>query len=525
MDFQDLGDEPLEGNAAELHDRTADADGDLTAVEMDGETLTHAELRNRSAAFAGGLQDLGLEPGDRIVLYLPNGPTYVIASLGGLKAGTPVSFMNPQYKPREMVHQLEDTAAEAIVTHWWLRGTVDDALAETDVDPVVITAGDREQVPDEDHHVDDVAGEPTHVERDSEDVALQPYTSGTTGQPKGVQLTHRNVRAQGIDMLVDDDEKAPLTPAELKSLIWLPMYHITGFIHCGWQPLLYGGSLHLRSAMRWDAGDAMATIEDLGITHFVGVTTMYVDMVNDEGFGDHDLSSLEVAAEGGAKMAVAVQREFEETAGVDITEGYGLTETCGATHTENETAFGHREGTVGQPLQMTDSKIVDESGAEVMPGEEGELLVRGPQVMKGYHDMPEATEAAFTERGYFRTGDVARRDRDNYYEIVDRKKHVIVTAGYNVYPSEVEELLTEHDALAEAAVVGIDDERRNEIPVAYAVPRPDTEPGEDVTAEEIKQFALDELAEYKHPRDVEFVDSLPRTTSGKIQKYKLRDDQ
>ncbi|WP_335999031.1 class I adenylate-forming enzyme family protein [Halorientalis halophila] len=525
MDFDDLGAEPLTGNAAGLHDRTAAVNGEHLAIEADGEELTHAELNDRAARFAGGLHDFGLAPDDRIVLYLPNCPAYVIAALGGLKAGTPVSFMNPQYKPREMVYQLEDTDAEAIITHWWLRSTVDDALAETDLDPVVITAGDREQVPEEDHHVDDVAGEPTHVERDAEDVALQPYTSGTTGRPKGVLLTHRNLRAQGLDMLREDDEKAPVTPAELKSLIWLPMYHITGFVHCGWQPLLFGGSLHLRSAMRWDPTDAMATIEEFGITQFVGVTTMYVDVVEDDAFGEYDLSSLEVAAEGGAKMSVAVQREFEETAGVKITEGYGLTETAGATHTEVETAFGHREGTVGQPLQMTDSKIVDESGEEVPPGEEGELLVRGPQVMTGYHDMPEATAESFTERGYFRTGDVARRDRDNYYEIVDRKTDIVVTAGYNVYPSEVEELLGEHDAVSEAAVVGVDDDRRNEVPVAYVVPHRDVEPGIDVTEDEIQAFALTELAEYKHPREVTFVDDLPRTTSGKIQKYKLGPDE
>jgi long-chain acyl-CoA synthetase len=154
-------------------------------------------------------------------------------------------------------------------------------------------------------------------------------------------------------------------------------------------------------------------------------------------------------------------------------------------------------------------------------GEEGELLVRGPQVMSGYHDMPEATEAAFTDSDYFRTGDVARRDSDNYYEIVDRKKHVIVTAGYNVYPSEVEALLDEHEAVAESAVVGIADERRNEIPVAYIVPRPGVEPGTEVTSEGLRDFCLDSIAEYKHPREVRFVEELPRTASGKVRKFEL----
>ena len=516
MHVDDLDEDPLSGNAAGLHDRTAELHGDLPAIEASGETMTHAAVNERAAAFAGGLHDLGLAEDDRIVLYHPNTPAYMLAVLGGLKAGTPVSFMNPQYKPREMVYQLEDTDADAVVTHWMLRNNVSEALEEADVDPLVITSGDREEVPDADTHFEDVAGEPTHVDRSGDDVALQPYTSGTTGRPKGVLLTHRNVRAQGVDGLGGD-----VTPEDMKSLVQLPLYHITGFTHCSWVPLVYGGTLHLRSPARWQAEVAMETIEDLGITHFVGVTAMYVDMVNDDSFGEFDLTSLEIAGEGGAKMAVAVQREFEATAGVDITEGYGLTETNGATHSEQDAVFGAREGTVGQPTRMTDSKIVDETGEEVQPGEEGELLVRGAQVMKGYHDMPDATERAFTERGYLRTGDVARRDADNYYEIVDRKKHVIVSAGYNIYPSEIEELLTEHEAIAEAAVVGIPDERRNEVPKAFVVTVPDVEPGVDVTAEEITQFVLDEIAEYKHPREVEFIDDLPRTASGKIQKFKL----
>jgi long-chain acyl-CoA synthetase len=258
----------------------------------------------------------------------------------------------------------------------------------------------------------------------------------------------------------------------------------------------------------------MRTIEEAGITHFVGVTAMYVDMVESESFGEYDLSSLVTANEGGAKMSVAVQRRFEEVAGVRMSEGYGLTETNGATHTQQGSAFGLRHGTIGQPLRHTECRVVDEDGEEVPVGEEGELLVRGPQVMKGYHDMPEATEAAFTEAGFFRTGDVARRDEDNYYEIVDRKKHVIVTAGYNVYPSEVEELLREHEAVA--------DERRNEVPVAYVVPAPGVEP-DDALAESIRQFSLDTIAEYKHPREVTFVEELPRTASGKVQKYKLEE--
>ncbi|WP_435180112.1 class I adenylate-forming enzyme family protein [Halorussus sp. AFM4] len=501
------------GNVARLHDETAERHADDLALEMRGTELTHAELRDRSARFAGGLADLGAGVGDRVLLYLPNCPEYVVAALGTLKAGAVASPMNPQYKAREIGHQLADTGASVVVTHAALREHLTEALRESDLEPAVVTAGPADDLPEEDAAFADVDGEPVTVDRESDDVALQPYTSGTTGEPKGVLLTHRNLRAQAFSgfELVDVD------PGEDRSLAVLPLYHITGFVHSTWQTLIRGGAVYLRNPAEWDAEDAMRTIEEEGITGFIGVAAMYVDLVNHEAFGDYDLSSLRETGQGGAKMPVAVQREFESVAGVDTWEGYGLTETTAATHTGAGSTFGHKLGTIGQPLRMTDAKIVDESGEEVPPGEEGELLVRGPQVMKGYHDLPEANEAAFTEEGYFRTGDVARRDDDNYYEIIDRKKHMINTAGYNVYPSEVEELLFEHEAVADAAVVGIPDERRGETVKAFIVPAPDA----DVSADEIREFCLDNLAEYKHPREVEFVDELPRTASGKVQKFKL----
>ena len=523
MDVSDLDESARTGNVAKLHDATASLHGDHLAVESYGTELTHAELRDASARFAGGLHDLGLEPDDSLLLYFPNLPQFLIAALGAFKAGVWVSPVNPQYKHREISYQLEDSGAKAIVTHEALRENVTDTLEDVEDPPIVITVGERENVPEGDLHFDDVGGDPVMVDREDDDVALLVYTSGTTGQPKGVQLTHRNHRAQTLSILASPNDE--LEDTEIRSLIWLPLYHITGFTHTAWQPLIRGGSLFLRSAAYWDPEDAMELIEEEGITHYVGVTAMYVDMVNHENFGEYDLMSLVSASEGGAKMSVAVQREFEDVSGVEISEGYGLTETNGATHAQVGSSFGLRHGTIGQPTRMTEARIVDEEGNDLPIGEEGELLVRGPQIMKGYHDNPEATEEAFTEDSWFRTGDIARRDADNYYEIVDRKKHVIVSAGYNIYPSEVEEFLHEHEAIAEAAVVGIPDERRNEIPKAFVVLRPGVEAGVDVTAEEIKQYCLDNIAQYKHPRSVEFVDELPRTTSGKIQKYKLAEGE
>ena len=235
------------------------------------------------------------------------------------------------------------------------------------------------------------------VERADDGVALLPYTSGTTGGPKGVKLTHRNFRTQLFSYLAGRDN--PVPDEDVKFLLYLPLYHITGFTHTAMQPLARGGAIYVRNPAQWDAGTAMATIEAEGITHFIGITAMYVDMVNNEKFDDYDLSTLVSAAEGGAKLSVAVQREFKTGAGVAMTEGYGLTETNGATHTQQGSTSGPRHGTIGQPLRMIDCRIVDDAGEEVPIGEEGELLVRGPQVMAGYHDMPDATAAAFTETG------------------------------------------------------------------------------------------------------------------------------
>ena len=517
MELEEVTPSAKQGNVARLFDETAEHHRDALAVEHHGERTTHAELRDASAEFAGGLHELGVEPGDTMLVYTPNCPEYLVASLGALKAGVVVSPVNPQYKRRELSYQMEDSGAEAVLTHPALRPVVSEACEETGRDPVVVTVGSTQE---RDHALSEVRGEPTLVERGDDDVALLPYTSGTTGRPKGVRLTHRNFRAQMLSSLSGPHE---IGAEEVRSLIWLPLYHITGFTHTACQPLVRGGALYLRSAVNWDGEDAMELIEEESITHFVGVTAMYVDIVNSDEFADRDLTSLEMAGEGGAKMSQSVQREFEDTAGVDMAEGYGLTETAGATHSQTGSTFGLEHGTVGQPLRMFDAKIVDDEGNEVPVGEDGELLVRGPSVMDGYHGMPEATDEAFTEDGYFRTGDVARRDENNYYEIVDRKKHVIVTAGYNVYPSEVEEVLVEHDAVSEAAVVGIDDDRRNEVPVAYVVPAPGVEPEDDVTAEGIKGYCLESIAEYKHPRGVRFVDELPRTTSGKIRKFKLEE--
>jgi hypothetical protein len=235
---------------------------------------------------------------------------------------------------------------------------------------------------------------------------------------------------------------------------------------------------------------------------------------------EYDLGSLRRAGQGGDKLPVTVHERLEETLGVPIYEGYGLTETTATTHTVRTSTLGDRLGSVGQPVGHTDSKVVDRAGEQVAIGEEGEIVLRGPQVMRGYYDDPEATEEAFTDDGYFRTGDRGSRDADNYYYVHGREKEMILTAGYNVYPAEVEEVLYDHPSVGEAAVFALPDERRGETVAAAVTPSCG---GEEPTPDELKEYVLSELAPYKHPRTVLVLPELPRTGSGKVQKRRLRE--
>jgi len=505
---------------------------DSVAISFDGTEQTYEQFWERTGQFAAALDDRGIGEDDRIAIYLPNLPQFVTAFYGALRAGSIVVPMNPQYKSREISHMLSDSGAKAVVTLAANVDVVAEVQSETAVDTVVSVGesthgatGFESFLADETVPV---------VERADDDIAAQPYTSGTTGDPKGVLLSHHNLASNTRSNMALPD---PSINHEDKLIGTLPLFHIYGMTAV-MNAAVFSGATYYPVA-EWDPQVVFDLIESAGITVMYGVPAMFNDMINQPNADEVDLSSLRFVNSGGSSLPMEVLERFEELFGTALFEGYGLTETSPVTHANRPGA--RRKGSIGQPIKNVQAKVVDQEFTEMPRVEEGpvdesdvdlddvvgELVIAGPNVMQGYYGLPEANEHAFTEADgerWFHTEDLGYWDEDGFVYVVDREKHMIISGGYNVYPREVEELLYEHDAVADAAVVGIDDERRGETVKALIVPAAGYDPGDDVTAEEIKQYTLDNLAEYKHARTVEFREELPRTTTGKVQKYKLRDD-
>ncbi|MFC7228477.1 long-chain fatty acid--CoA ligase [Salinirubellus salinus] len=498
-----------------------------TAIAYDGTVTSYEEFWDRAGRFAAALDERGLGPDDRVAIYLPNLPQFVTAFYGTLRAGGIVVPMNPQYKAREITHLLSDSGTKAVVTLAENAGAVESVVPETDVEHVVSVGEDVESATEFEAFLADETLDV--VDRADDDVACQPYTSGTTGKPKGVLLSHHNLAWTGRT-------NAELVEGGLTTddglVGTLPLFHIYGMSVVMNAALVNGAAYY--PVTEWDATEVMTSIEEHRLTVMYGVPAMFNDMINQPDATDYDLSSLRFINSGGDSLPIEVLETFEELFDAELYEGYGLTETSPTTHANKPGA--RRKGSIGKPLPGVDSKVVGPN-FEPMPRVEegpvdedvdldavvGEIVVAGPNVMQGYYGLPEANAAAFTDEDgtrWFHTGDLGYWDEDDFFYVVDRDKHMIVTGGYNVYPREIEELLYEHPDVAEAAVVGIPDERRNETVKAFVVPVPDA----DLSGETIKEYCLDRLAAYKHPREVAIVDELPRTTTGKVQKYELENE-
>src|SRR6266508_1946205 len=483
--------------------RSADALPHRPAIRLDETILTYADLDSGSAQAAGLLRERGVRPGDRVAIMLPNIPEFAVVYYAVLRAGAVVVPMNPLLKQREVAYYLSDSEARLLFA--W-HGCADEAGAgaeRADTGHIIVDAS----------FIDTLA-EATPaaevVDRDGSDTAVLLYTSGTTGQPKGAELTHANLMTN-VDIMVTD-----LCRVRSHDVIFggLPLFHSFGQT-CGLNTAVSAGAC-LTLVARFSPEKVLEVLQRDRVTVFEGVPTMYVSLLAHEHRNRYDVSALRVCVSGGAALPVEVLRGFEEAFGCVILEGYGLSETspvASFNHPDSE----RKPGSIGTPIRGVAMRVLDEQGIDVPLGEVGEIAIRGHNVMKGYWRRADATAEVIRD-GWFRTGDLARVDEDGYFFIVDRKKDLIIRGGFNVYPREIEEVLYEHPAVAEAAVVGVPDASLGEEVGAAVV----LKPGAVATAEDIQDYVKRQVAAYKYPRHVWILDALPKTPTGKILKREIR---
>jgi long-chain acyl-CoA synthetase len=470
------------------------------ALRLDKTVITYAELEDAAARVAGLLHERGLAPGDRVGLMLPNVPEFVLAYYGVLRAGGVVVPMNVLLKQREVAYYLGDSEAKLVLAWHELAQAAHDGAAQVGAECVAIEPGAFERL---------LAGvEPSvvQVDRAADDTAVILYTSGTTGKPKGAQLTHCNL-AINADVT---KQLLSLGPDDVV-LGALPLFHAFGQT-CGLNAAV-GSGASLVLIERFDAGTALEAIERNRVTVFEGVPTMYGALLHHPERARFDAGTLRVCVSGGAALAVELLREFERAFGCIILKGYGLSETSPVAcfnHPDRE----RKPGSIGTPIEGVEMKLVDDMRRDVSPGDVGEVAIRGHNVMKGYWKRPDASHEAVDADGWFYSGDIARIDEDGCFYMVDRKKELIIRAGYNVYPREIEEILYEHPAVREAAVIGIPHaDLGEEVAAAVAL-----KPGAQATVSEVREFVKANVAAYKYPRRVWFVDELPKGPTGKILK-------
>ena len=517
-----------DGSLYDLLRRAAERHRGKTALTFYGTTFEFERLQALVEKMAGSLAAGGVGKGDRVALMLPNCPQYVISFFATVRLGAIVTQLNPMYVEREIEHILTDSGTETIVVYKDMYPRVRTVLPQSRLRDVIVVdfAGEPEGLEPGHRSFGDFLATDAEPAPDvpidpAGDVAALQYTGGTTGVSKGAMLTHRNLVAnvqQALDLFIDD-------PAAFsnnqKVMGILPMFHIFG-LTC---VMLFGIKQGLDQLLlpKFDPQEVMDLVRENRPVMFSGVPTMYMALnAGGADLMEYGFGNVRTYNSGGSALPVPLKRSFEEKVGRPLFEGYGLSEASPVTHFNPPFSGDAREGSIGVPVPSTDARIVDvETGEREMPvGEPGELVIKGPQVMKGYLNMP--TETADTLRGgWLYTGDMARMDEDGYFYIVDRKKDMILASGYNVYPREIEEVLFEHPDVSEAVAVGVADEYRGESVKAFVV-RKD---GATVTEMEILAFCKERLAPYKAPKAVEFRETLPKSTVGKLLRRVLADEE
>ena len=505
---------------------------DKVAIHYHGTAITFGELLDRVERIAGWLQSRGVERGDRVLLYLQNSPQWIIGYYAILRADACVIPVNPMNRQAELEHLARDTDARVAIAGSELVDHIQPLVASGDLDHILVTAYADMADPDYDLKLpealaglrdsdatgpgvtrwstaiaDDIA--PTAHLAGPEDLAVIPYSSGTTGNPKGCVHRHRSAQST-------IHAYANWSPFREDTILLsvLPFFHVTGMQNSMNAPILSGGTLVMMT--RWDRDLAAELIRRHRITMFRAITTMLIDILNAPDSETYDLSSLTSLGGGGAAMPEAIAARLKQRTGLDFIEGYGLSETIAATHINPPQA--PKMQCLGIPLFDVDARILDlATGEELGPDQHGEIVMHGPQVFDGYWRNEEATEAAFVRidgKRFFRTGDIGYYDTDGYFFMTDRVKRMINASGYKVWPAEVEALMHHHPDIAEACVIGVPDPRRGETVKAYVVPRDGIQ---DLSEDRVISWCHDNMAAYKCPRQIIFVDSLPKSGSGKIQ--------
>ncbi|MBN6188713.1 long-chain-fatty-acid--CoA ligase [Aneurinibacillus sp. BA2021] len=481
---------------------------ECNAYIYDEKGVTYKELNQLVDQCAAGLFSQGIRKGDGVALLLGNSPEFVIAYYGILRLGAFAVPINPLFTQGEISYILGNSQAKAIIAHASEKQKLLEIKGRLENLKLIIYTDVEEQEGTWKHLME--TGDQTYVAAscDEEDLAVILYTSGTTGKPKGAMLTHQNLasNADSVSELLEMNE-------EDRVVAVLPMFHVFSMTVCLNAPIARGSTVLI--VPKFSPSDVVNMIRERKATVFVGVPTMYSFMFQLPETTREDFFSIRFCVSGGASIPVELLQKFEDKYDTFILEGYGLSETAPVV-AFNPLKGTRKPGSVGLNIKDVKSKVVDEDGNELPRGDVGELVVQGPNVMKGYLGMPEATAAVLIDN-WFYTGDLARMDDEGYIYIVDRKKDIIIVGGYNVYPREVEEVLYEHPAVVEAAVIGVPDEEYGENVKAYIVVK-----DEQVTIEDMIQFCQDKLVKYKIPRYIEFLKELPKNSTGKILRRELR---
>ena len=514
--------------------------GDKTAYINMGQTISFSELDSLSRQFAAYLMNNGFKPGDAIAIMMPNLLQYPVALFGILRAGMTVVNVNPLYTARELKHQLNDSQAKAIVIVENFAHTLDKVVADTGIQEVLLTsladmlpAPKRWVVNFVVKHVKKMvpsyslsgaksfmsalkAGEKLTYERpeiNNQDLAFLQYTGGTTGVSKGAMLTHRNMIAnlEQVSGLLS----TVITPGKDLVVTALPLYHIFALLaNC--LLFLKFGCPNLLITNPKDMPGFVKELEKYPFAILPGVNTLFNGLLNTPGFSDLDFSNFKFGLGGGMAVQRPVAEKWQKVTGTVLLEGYGLTE-CSPVVAVNPPQLEAYKGAIGLPVPSTDIMLIDDNGNEVGVGESGELWVKGPQVMKGYYNRPEASDEILKD-GWLATGDIARCDEEGYFYIVDRKKDMILVSGFNVFPNEIEEVAAMHDAVLEVAAIGVPHDVSGEVVKLFIVRKDDS-----LTAEAVISHCRTHLTGYKVPKHVEFKEELPKTNVGKILRRELRD--